>query len=131
MPPAITPDGPTTKDDTSSLVEDVKYLTLGSRKNLCINPKVAALGSAAAINERCLELQRPGVSSECKCPFMPTKETEALTNDFRDHALAKIRDIEDLASLGKKMGICPYYASRPATRYCEVSGPPVFSRSRC
>ena len=51
---------------------------------------------------------------------MPTKESEALINDFRDHALAKIWDIEDLGSLGKKLGICPYYASRPATKYCEV-----------
>ena len=43
-----------------------------------------------------------------------------MLNDFRDHALAKIRDIEDLGVLGKKMGICPYYASRPTIQYSEV-----------
>ena len=52
---------------------------------------------------------------------MPNKENEALVNEFRDHALAKIRDIEDLGALGKRIGICPYYASRPATKHCEVS----------
>lgn len=40
--------------------------------------------------------------------------------DFRDHTLAKIRDIEDLAALGRKMGVCPYYASRPTIKPSEV-----------
>jgi chromosome transmission fidelity protein 1 len=118
MPPAIAPDEDV--DGADSLVESVKHLTLGSRKNLCINSKVNKLGSATAINERCLELQQ-STGTESRCPHMPTKESEPLINDFRDHALAKIRDIEDLGSLGKKLGVCPYYASRPATKYCEVS----------
>lgn len=118
VPPSITPDD---QDPASVelLAEDVKHLTLGSRKNLCINTKVSRLGNATAINERCVELQRAS-STESRCPHMPTKENEALLNDFRDHALAKIRDIEDLGVLGKKMGICPYYASRPAIQHSEV-----------
>ncbi|KAF2687652.1 DNA repair helicase [Lentithecium fluviatile CBS 122367] len=119
MPPSITPDSPS-KQSNDQLVEEVKHLTLGSRKNLCINPKVNKLNNATAINERCLELQQPGTSSECKCPFMPNKDKQTLVNEFRDHALASIRDIEDLGSLGSKLGICPYYASRPATKYCEI-----------
>ncbi len=47
-------------DGQSQLEEALKHLTLGSRKNLCINPKVSCLGSATAINERCLELQDQG-----------------------------------------------------------------------
>ncbi|KAK5125880.1 ATP-dependent DNA helicase chl1, partial [Cryomyces antarcticus] len=60
LPPAIPPDpsGEETKVETG-LEEEVKHLTLGSRRNLCINPKVSKLGSATAINERCLELQQP------------------------------------------------------------------------
>jgi chromosome transmission fidelity protein 1 len=119
MPPSITPDTSTASPD-ETLVEEVKHLTLGSRRNLCINPKVSKLSNPTAINERCLELQQPGVSSDCKCPFMPNKEKQSLVNEFRDHTLAKIRDIEDLSSLGSTLGICPYYASRPATRYAEV-----------
>ncbi|KAF2711821.1 DNA repair helicase [Pleomassaria siparia CBS 279.74] len=120
MPPALKPDDAPDALGGQDLVEDVKHITLGSRKNLCINPKVNKLGSATAINERCLELQQKGTSSDSKCSFMPTKESEALVTHFRDHALAKIRDIEDLGLLGKKLGICPYYASRPTTKYCEI-----------
>lgn len=98
----------------------IKHLSLGSRKNLCINPKVSRLGSATSINERCLELQQPDTSKDQKCPFIPNKENETLVNDFRDHTLARIRDIEDLGSLGKKIGICPYYASRATIRPSEV-----------
>jgi chromosome transmission fidelity protein 1 len=114
MPPAIQ------LDEEEMIVEDVKHLTLGSRKNLCINSKVSRLGNATAINERCVELQQ-ATSTESRCPHMPNKENESLLHDFRDHALAKIRDIEDLGVLGKKLGICPYYASRPAIQHCEVS----------
>lgn len=115
LPPAISPD-----DQMEMLADDVKHITLGSRKNLCINSKVNRLGNATAINERCVELQQ-ATTTDGRCPHMPTKESEPLLNDFRDHAFAKIRDIEDLGSLGKKLGVCPYYASRPAIQHCEVS----------
>ena len=98
----------------------VKHLPLGSRKNLCINSKVSQLGNLPAINERCLELQQPDTAKDHKCPFIPSKENETLVNDFRDHTLAKIRDIEDLGKLGKKIGICPYYASRATIKSSEV-----------
>ena len=98
----------------------VRHLPLGSRKNLCINPKVSRLGSLPAINERCLELQQPDTLKDHKCPFIPNKENETLVNDFRDHTLASIRDIEDLGKLGKTIGICPYYASRAIIKPSEV-----------
>lgn len=98
----------------------IKHVPLGSRKNLCINQKVSRLGSALAINERCLELQQPDTSKDHKCPFIPNKENETLVNDFRDHTLARIRDVEDLGKLGKKIGICPYYASRATIKPSEV-----------
>ena len=98
----------------------VRHLPLGSRRNLCINPKVSRLGSLPAMNERCLELQQPDSSIDHKCPFIPNKENETLVNDFRDHTLANIRDIEDLGKLGKKIGICPYYASRAIIKPSEV-----------
>ena len=65
---------PRIKSD-EQLAEGIKHITLGSRKNLCINPKVSSLRSATAVNERCLELQQPGTSEDRKCPFLPTKET--------------------------------------------------------
>ena len=99
----------------------VKHLSLASRKNLCINPKVSKLANPAAINERCLEIQQQGTPQEQKCSFLPNNDNEELVNDFRDHALAKIRDIEDLGLLGRKIGICPYYATRATIKPSEVS----------
>ena len=99
----------------------IKHLPLASRKNLCINPAVANLGNAPAINERCLELQQPDTPKTHKCSFIPNKENETLVNDFRDHTMARIRDIEDMGSLGKAIGICPYYASRATIKPSEVS----------
>lgn len=88
---------------------------------MCINPKVSRLGNGPAINERCLELQQPDIPKDRKCPFIPTNENQTLVNEFRDHTLAKIRDIEDLGFLGTKVGICPYYASRKSIKPSEVN----------
>jgi chromosome transmission fidelity protein 1 len=118
LPPVIDPDPGEKKQ---ILGEELKHLTLGSRKNLCINPKVSKLNSATEITERCLEIQKPKASSDHKCPFVPNKENQTLVSQFRDYAISKIRDIEDLGNLGKKMGICPYYASRAALPISEVS----------
>lgn len=112
----------TNTDSTPNVTEELKHLTLGSRKNLCINDKVAKPGaSTTAINERCLELQQPNTPKDKRCPYLPNKDNEVLVNDFRDHAIAKIRDIEDFGKLGKKIGICPYYATRAAVKPAEVS----------
>ena len=102
------------------LVEAIQHLTLGSRRNLCINPAVSKLHSVTAINERCMELQQPSTAQEHKCVFLPDKDNQAIVNNFRDHALATIRDIEDMGSLGKDLGICPYYALRSAIKPAEI-----------
>lgn len=119
IPPDPEKDGK--DDDLSKLEEAVKHLSLGSRKNLCINPKVRALENGTAINERCLELQQPGVAADKKCPFLPSKDDDALILQFRDHALATVKDIEDIGKVGKEIGICPYYASRSVIKHSEVS----------
>ena len=115
LPPGLSPE-----HDEAGKTEDVKHLPLGSRKNLCINPKVSKLKDPTAINERCMELQQSKTHADHKCPYLPNKENADLVLDFRDHALAKIRDIEDLANVGSKLQICPYYASRPAIGPSEI-----------
>lgn len=107
-------------DPESPEIEEIKHLSLGSRKNLCINPNVMRLESATAVNEKCLDLQQPGTAAGLKCQFLPTKDNETLVKDFRDHTMAKVRDIEDLATLGKKLCICPYYASRATIKPSEA-----------
>lgn len=91
---------------------------MSSRQKLCINPKVARLGSVQAINDRCAELQKPKASD--RCPFMLNAENLAETHQFRDRALATVPDIEDLYVLGKSLQVCPYYASRTAVANAEI-----------
>ncbi|KXL47785.1 hypothetical protein M433DRAFT_140653 [Acidomyces richmondensis BFW] len=116
--PSSLPIDPHKKDENH--VENLKHLALGSRRNLCINPKVVGLGNQTAINERCIELQQPSVDPKHKCPHLPNKQNQDLVIDFRDHALAKVRDIEDLNALGIRLDICPYYASRSAIDHAEM-----------
>ncbi|KAM0172924.1 hypothetical protein ACHAPC_010608 [Botrytis cinerea] len=123
FPPSIPPSDTSSKasdEKKEPLHEHLKHLTLGSRKNLCINPKVNKLNSVTAINERCAELQQSSTPKEQKCPHLPNKDNKSLVNTFRDHALATIRDIEDMGSLGKEISICPYYASRAAIKPAEI-----------
>lgn len=42
--------------------EDVKCVSLGSRKNLCINEEVRKLKNINRINERCLDMQKAGIN---------------------------------------------------------------------
>lgn len=98
--------------------EGVKHIPLSSRQKLCINPAVSRLGSLAAINDRCSELQKP--KSKDKCPFVPNQDNLSETHQFRDEALATLPDIEDLHHLGKSHHVCPYYASRAAIPTAEI-----------
>ena len=98
--------------------ECIKHVPLSSRQHLCINPSVSRLGSLAAINDRCVELQQG--KGGPKCEFFPTQENLSQTHQFRDTALATVPDIEDLFHLGKTLQVCPYYASRTAIPSAEI-----------
>lgn len=104
--------------DTIAEGEAIKHLPLSSRQRLCINPSVSRLGTLAAINDKCSELQRS--KSDSKCQFMPSADNLSQTHHFRDTALATVPDIEDLFDLGKKLSVCPYYASRTAIPGAEI-----------
>lgn len=109
---------PQRSQDKSFDKEAVKHIPLSSRQKLCINPSVSKLGSLAAINDRCSELQKP--KAKDKCPFVPNADNLTQTHQFRDDALATLPDIEDLHELGKSHQICPYYASRTAIPSAEI-----------
>ncbi|KAI8627612.1 DNA repair helicase [Xylariaceae sp. FL1651] len=106
------------KSDADSAAEAVRHVPLSSRQRLCINPSVARLGSLSAINDRCSELQQS--KSKDKCQFVPNANNLGQTHQFRDNALATLPDIEDLYGLGKKLQVCPYYASRTAIPGAEI-----------
>ncbi|KAF3066395.1 ATP-dependent RNA helicase chl1 [Daldinia childiae] len=105
-------------DNSSTESEGIKHLPLSSRQRLCINPSVSRLSSLPAINDRCTELQQP--KSKDRCQFVPNADSLSLTHQFRDSALATLPDIEDLFELGKKLHVCPYYASRTAVPSAEI-----------
>ncbi len=133
----------------TSFQDDVRVVSLSSRKNLCINDEVLKLGSDGRISDRCLDMQKgkaketttvtesaavdeapPGTkrplglakkkkTTSKKCPFLPSDggRQQAL---YRDHALSRVRNLEDLADLGKKLGMCSYYGTRRAVAQAEV-----------
>lgn len=119
FPPSI-PNGLTSGNDSGEAPDQelIKHIPLSSRQKLCINPAVSKLGSLAAINDRCSELQKP--KAKDRCPALPNPDNLHQTHDFRDEALATLPDIEDLHTLGKKHQICPYYASRTAIPTAEI-----------
>ncbi|KAI7902752.1 helicase C-terminal domain-containing protein [Cokeromyces recurvatus] len=91
--------------------KDIYEVSLASRKQLCINEDVIKLKDVNKINEVCLELQKKG-SKKGPCKYLPAWDNKAKWNEFRDHSLAKVRDIEDLVNIGKNLKTCPYYGSR-------------------
>ncbi|KAG2623821.1 hypothetical protein PVAP13_3KG081781 [Panicum virgatum] len=112
----------------------IRTVSLGSRKNLCINKDVLKLGSANRINERCLELQKNKKSSKtkveddkrkarqaknsCGCPMLRNR---SLQKEFRSKVSDQgALDIEDLARIGRKIGTCPYYGSRDMVRSADL-----------
>ena len=96
--------------------EQVAAAAIAGRAQLCVNPAVKNLGSAARINERCLEMSKSKTTAKDKavkaCPFL-SKRRRALL-ELKEAALAKPMDIEDLAKLGATRKACPYYAARSA-----------------
>ncbi|KAH8199770.1 hypothetical protein TruAng_006051 [Truncatella angustata] len=116
FPPSVPED--LLSGENQSEGETIKHIPLSSRQRLCINPSVSRLGSLAAINDRCKDLQQS--KSDSKCHFVPNANNISQTHQFRDSALASLPDIEDLFDLGKKLAVCPYYASRTALPEAEI-----------
>ncbi|KAL3233628.1 ATP-dependent DNA helicase CHL1 [Nakaseomyces bracarensis] len=99
--------------------ERVKYMPLGSKKQLCINPDVTKWKTLEAINDACSEVRQ----SKDGCPYYKnTSEwhNSTETNLFRDNVYSDVNDIEDLVTIGKNLGVCPYYASRDFIPSSEV-----------
>ncbi|KAG1141260.1 hypothetical protein G6F37_008435 [Rhizopus arrhizus] len=94
-------------------------VSLGSRKNLCINKEVSKLGNVHRINEACLDMQKKG-SKKGPCSFLPSWDNKLKWDQFRDHAIAKVRDIEELVVVGENLSICPYYGTRNAAKSSQL-----------
>lgn len=101
----------------------LSVVLFGSRKVMCINEDVRNLPTASAVSERCRELtagstqssaatskKRGREDSASKCCYKDATVEEIM----RDMVIVRPHDIEDLASTGKEMRGCPYFATRAA-----------------
>jgi chromosome transmission fidelity protein 1 len=116
---------------------NARCITLGSRRNMCINPDVVSYGSDSKMSEVCLEMHKSKSKKDVlsenlveplarkqkttavdikPCPF----HSKSKEHEFADHALGMIRDIESLTTLGDILQACPYYATRKALRDAQV-----------
>lgn len=122
-------------------------MSLASRQVLCVNPAVQRLKSPGLINERCAELARgraaplekktrrtsneasaSAPSSSTRCPYRARRGPAALR--MQDLVLSQPLDVEDLARLGRKRDVCPYYAARDAAPHADVVLLPYASLTR-
>lgn len=62
------------------------------------------------------------LGTEKRCEYLPPSSERSRLLDFRDHALASVRDIEDLVTVGKKLHTCPYYGTRQTIKPAQVCG---------
>ncbi|XP_021298743.1 ATP-dependent DNA helicase DDX11 isoform X2 [Herrania umbratica] len=107
---------------------EMNIVSLGSRKNFCINEEVLRLGNPTRINERCLELQKSKKKEISKIKSLgaegrirqtkassgcPMLRKHKLQRQFRSEISQQgALDIEDVVQLGRNIGTCPYYGSR-------------------
>lgn len=106
--------------------ERIKYLPLGSRKQLCINESVSKLVDSQAINKACQNLQQ-STDENKKCQYMPNPFNEEhlhLKDKMNDLVMSDIRDIEDIHELGEQLRICPYYSTRADIPIAEIISMP-------
>ncbi|GAA5960705.1 hypothetical protein JCM3765_007297 [Sporobolomyces pararoseus] len=118
---------PPTSSDSPVEQRPIRLIPLGSRQNLCINDEVRkrSKGNNELLGDLCTDLQKGGGSSstgakEKRCPYLLPMSEPTKLNQFRDQALASVRDIEDIEDLGRKLNTCPYYGTRRAVKAAEV-----------
>ena len=110
---------PSSFNETDVPHERVKFVPLGSKKLLCIEPSVKRWKTLEAINDACSELRH----SKEGCPFYTNTakwHESAEVHQFRDNVYAKVRDVEDLVPLGESLGVCPYYSAKDSLLGAEI-----------
>ncbi|TCD66273.1 hypothetical protein EIP91_001602 [Steccherinum ochraceum] len=101
-------------DDKDSC--NARAVSLGSRKQLCINEKLKA--KAGDLDEACR--QRLSEKGDRRCRFLPPADDEARMLDFRDQVLATPKDIEDMVEAGLNAQTCPYFGARRAIPQAQL-----------
>ena len=86
-----------------------KHTVLGSREQMCVNPKVKKAGSSAfTINHDCSKLGK-----DRKCRFKNRLEGfKPPSSESSGNGTQPVMDLEDLVSMGHKHKVCPFYHTR-------------------
>ncbi|KDQ62233.1 hypothetical protein JAAARDRAFT_122516 [Jaapia argillacea MUCL 33604] len=92
-----------------------RTVSLGSRKQLCINESI--ISQRLDLDEACRHLLTE--KSDKRCPHLPPAGDPPLF-ELRDQILASPKDIEELAHLGRLSQTCPYFGSRSAIDQAEL-----------
>ncbi|KAL3673599.1 hypothetical protein V7S43_001300 [Phytophthora oleae] len=104
----------------TAFAERIRVVSLGSRKNLCVNPKVSKLNSDLRMTDKCLDMMQSSKTKDGKkmgkCPFYEKE----LLGYYKDYAMAHVQDIEDLHTLGQEMSICSYYGARESIPLAQI-----------
>lgn len=95
-----------------------RHAVLGSREQMCVNPKVkTAHATASDINHDC--------NRNCKdrkCRFRNQLEGFVAPNNesFQHSQVQSVMDMEDLVSMGKSEKVCPFYYTRSLVQEAEL-----------
>ncbi|GLD91604.1 hypothetical protein PINS_up000137 [Pythium insidiosum] len=106
--------------------QHMRVVSLGARKNLCVNESVTSLRSDLRMTDKCLDMlqgkKKKTTTKEksAKCPYY---DHDLLTH-FKDYSLAHVHDIEDLHKLGEEMAICSYYGARASVPLAQIVAMP-------
>lgn len=95
-----------------------KHAVLGSREQMCVNPKVKkATSTASEINHDCSKLGK-----ERKCRYRNKLEGfQPPPNESGSfHGMQPVMDMEDLVTMGKQHKVCPFYYTRSKIEEAEL-----------
>ena len=93
------------------------HAVLGSREQMCVNPKVKKAGSTASdINFDCNKLGK-----DRRCRYRNNLEGfVAPPNEEAACGAQPVMDMEDLVEMGKSMKVCPFYYTRSQVEKAEL-----------
>ena len=97
----------------TKFASEVKVVSLGSRKTMCINEKVKKLVNQSRINEACLEMNK---EKKSKC----VHHQRDLELSLRDQIMLKVQNIEEIVKNGVSLSACPYYSTRKSLCYAQL-----------
>lgn len=92
-----------------------KTCLIGSRDQLCVNPKVNTL-KGLSLNSMCKKVRDARKDSSCSCKFFKNTGESVIPNDTK----WDISDIEDLHKIGKAHVICPYYLQKTRVQFSDL-----------